>query len=71
MNERTGGETMDMEKCLKFYSYGNPIWLFKMSKLYSALECLCVQISKCSLRFVNMSLADVFKSLSLQLCKVG
>lgn len=71
MNKRRGGETMDMEKCWKFYGYGNPVGLFKIPVLNSVLECLCVQISKCSLRFVNMSLADVFKSLFLQLSKVG
>lgn len=60
-----------MEKCLKFYGYGNPNWLFKVSKLFSALECLCVRMSKCSLRFVNTSLADGFKSLSLQVHEVG
>lgn len=32
---------MDMEKCLKFYGYGNPIRLFKMSELYSARVSVC------------------------------
>lgn len=71
VNKRRGEEKTDMEKCLKFSGYGNSIWLCKMSDLYSAPECLCVHISKCSYRFVNISLADAVRSVSTPVCNVG
>lgn len=44
MVRRKGGETTDMETCLKFYSCGNPVWLPSVGTVFCSFVCLYVQM---------------------------